>query len=226
MRKKKKFGLFEKLTGSIHMDDFDDEIFEDEKKGKDDNLYETLDEEDSKEYYDEEDEFYDDEETSPAQGSLIHRIEKTPPSVPRQKIVTSLSKQQPEKEKHEINNSLPDHDAEIPIDIIETTDTIYVRTEITGIDPDNVDIDLTRDTLVLTATKKERRVFGEDEYSHKEIYWGDVGRSIDLPDEVEVEEAEAHAEFGILLITLPKIDKARKTKLRVGVKKKNIVKKI
>ncbi len=219
MRKKKKFSLFEKLTGSIHMDDFEDELLEDE----DSDLYDSLDGQDDFEEFDDELYTEEQEEVKSPKKSTSARAKVTP-SAPvgqiRQKPLT------PKAEPiHEIKNSLPDHEEEIPVDIIETTDTIYIRTEITGVDPDTVDIDLTRDTLVLSAIKKERRSFGEDEYSHKEIYWGDVGRSLELPDEVEVEEAEAHAEFGILLITLPKIDKARKTKLRVGTKKKTAVRK-
>jgi len=220
MRKKKKFSLFEKLTGSIHMDDFDDEEFFDEDDVvEDDSLYTSL--EEDEEYFDEP------EEVTPKKKSKL--AAKNTLKSPRKVVTNNPPKPrttlQVNEEEHVINNSLPSHNQEVPVDVIETGDTIFVRTEITGIDPDAIDIDLTRDTLILTATRKERRIFGEDEYLHREIYWGDVGRSIDLPDEVEVEESEAHAEFGILTITLPKIDKARKTKLVIGKKKKPAIRK-
>jgi len=224
MRKKKKFSLFEKLTGSIHVDDFDDEEFfdEDDVVEEDDNLYASL--EDEGEVFTDEPEEVPLKKTPPKpKKSLVQNISKSP----RRAGVTHPPKptQEVAEEVHMIKNSLPDHNQEVPVDVLETSDTIFIRAEITGVDPDTIDIDLTRDTLVLTAEKKERRTFGDDEYTSRELYWGDIGRSLDLPDEVEVEEAEAHAEFGVLLITLPKIDKARKTKLVIGKKKKTATRK-
>jgi HSP20 family molecular chaperone IbpA len=224
MRKKKKFSLFEKLTGSIHMDDFDDEEFFDEDDvAEDGSLYASLEEEVDEEYFDDEEIPVKKTEVTPRE-SLAQKISKSPrkvtPTPPKPSTSLEVT-----PEVHMIKNSLPAHNQEVPVDVIETDDTIYIRTEITGVDPDTIDIDLTRDTLILTASKNERRSFGDDEYLSRELYWGDVGRSLDLPDEVEVEEAEAHAEFGVLLITLPKIDKARKTKLVIGKKKKPVVRK-
>lgn len=195
------------------MDDFDEEYFDEEE-----NMNEGEFLEEDEEIYDEDGDLY--EEITPAQNK------KPSKPTPVKKSIKPSTPDSPlaPKKPRVITNSLA-HNEDIPLDIIETLDTIYVRAEITGIDPDTVDIDLTRDSLVLNALKKERRIFGDNEYLHREIFWGDVTRSIDLPDEVEVEEAEAHAEFGILMVTLPKIDKARKTKLKVGTKTKPAVRK-
>lgn len=220
MRKKKKFGLFEKLTGSIHMDDYDDEFFDDEEMENAD-LYASLDQNEDLEDYPEEE--YEEERT-PLKKKLSPASSPSPQDK-RPQPLQAIKKESPSK-LSVINNSLPHHDEEIPLDIMETGETIFIRAEITGVDPDTIDIDLTRDSLVLSAMKKEQRIFGDNEYIHREIHWGEIGRSVDLPEEIEVEEAEAHAEFGILLITLPKIDKARKTKLRVGSKKKPAIRKV
>jgi len=210
------------------MDDFEDEEFFDEDDVvEDESLYSSLEEGGDDEYFDEEPEEkpHTKKSAPDTKKSLVQSISKSP----RKNGLTTPPKprvnSEEVKEEHMIKNSLPTHNEEVLVDVIETTDTIYIRTEIVGVDPDVIDIDLTRDTLVLTANKKERRIFGDDEYVSRELYWGDVGRSINLPDEVEVEEAEAHAEFGVLLITLPKIDKARKTKLVVGKTKKPAVRK-
>lgn len=218
MRKKKKFSLFEKLTGSIHMDDFDDEYFDDEEpQDGEEPLYDSLEDEEDEDFFKELPQKKSESSTRTPLAQKMQKTPRTPAPLPKTSPKTETLEETP---THRIKNSLPTHNPEIPVDIIETSDTIYIRTEITGIDPDSVDIDLTRDTLVLSATKKERRLFGDDEYLHRELFWGEITRSLDLPDEVEVEEAEAHAEFGVLLITLPKIDKAKKTKLQIGKKTK------
>jgi HSP20 family protein len=55
---------------------------------------------------------------------------------------------------------------------------------------------------------------GED-FFHKELYWGSFSRTIVLPTEVEIEEAEASEKHGLLTLTLPKIDKNKQSKLKV-----------
>jgi HSP20 family protein len=54
-----------------------------------------------------------------------------------------------------------------------------------------------------------------DNFFFKELYWGTFTRTIVLPQEIEVEGAEAVEKHGLLIIRLPKIDKGRQTKLRV-----------
>jgi HSP20 family protein len=54
-----------------------------------------------------------------------------------------------------------------------------------------------------------------DDYFYKELYWGSFTRTILLPHEVEIEEAEAVEKHGLLIIRLPKVDKARQQKLKV-----------
>ena len=55
----------------------------------------------------------------------------------------------------------------------------------------------------------------ENDYFHRELYWGSFSRTIMLPEEIEVEEAEAIERHGLLTIKLPKVDKAKQNKLRV-----------
>jgi HSP20 family molecular chaperone IbpA len=50
---------------------------------------------------------------------------------------------------------------------------------------------------------------------HKELYWGTFSRAILLPQEIEIEDAEAIEKHGLLIIRLPKLDKNRQAKVRV-----------
>lgn len=107
---------------------------------------------------------------------------------------------------------------ELSVDLIETQDSIILRAMVAGIDPDNIDIDVSRDTVTIKGERKEAHSFSDDKYHHQELYWGSFTRTIVLPAEVEVEEAEAKSNHGLLTINLPKIDKFRKTKLKVSKK--------
>jgi HSP20 family molecular chaperone IbpA len=49
----------------------------------------------------------------------------------------------------------------------------------------------------------------------RELYWGAFERAVTLPEEVEIDEAEAIERHGMLMIKLPKIDKKRRSVLKI-----------
>ena len=55
----------------------------------------------------------------------------------------------------------------------------------------------------------------EEHYFQRELYWGAFSRTILLPEEIDVDMAEASERHGILIIRLPKINKKKQTKLKV-----------
>jgi len=104
---------------------------------------------------------------------------------------------------------------ELNVDVYQTPEEIIVRTMVAGIPPHNVDIALTRDMLTITGEREEDKEVTEDNYFYRELSWGSFTRTIMLPAEVEVDEAEAKEKHGILTIRLPKINKERQAKIKV-----------
>ena len=58
-------------------------------------------------------------------------------------------------------------------------------------------------------------LFADDDYFYRELYWGSFSRSILLPHEIEIESVEAVEKHGLLIVRLPKVDKARQAKVKV-----------
>ncbi len=106
-------------------------------------------------------------------------------------------------------------DAELTIDMYETPNDIVIRTMVAGVRPEDLDISITRDVVTVRGERESERTVSEEDYFHKELYWGSFSRTIVLPKEVEVEEAEASEKHGLLTIRLPKIDKNKQAKLKV-----------
>jgi len=106
-------------------------------------------------------------------------------------------------------------DGELEVDVYQTEDAVVVKALVAGIVPTNLDISLTRDMVTIHGTREEEREVEDDNYFQKELYWGSFSRTILLPEEVDVDEAEALEKHGILVIRLPKINKAKATKLKV-----------
>ena len=69
-----------------------------------------------------------------------------------------------------------------------------------------------------TWIRSDEREVEDENYFQRELYWGSFSRTILLPEEVDVERAEATEKHGILMIRLPKINKKRETKLKVRMR--------
>lgn len=104
---------------------------------------------------------------------------------------------------------------ELAVDVYQTPSHVVVKALVAGVVPTNVDISLTRDMLTVRGTREDEREVQDENYFQKELYWGSFSRTILLPEEVDVEQAEAYEKHGILIIRLPKINKAKQTKLKV-----------
>ncbi len=108
-----------------------------------------------------------------------------------------------------------EQEAELTIDLYQTPGEIIVQAMIAGVHPDNLSINITRDTISIRGKREENQSINRENYFVQELYWGTFSRSITLPEEVNPEEAEAIEKHGLLIIKLPKIDKNRETKLKV-----------
>lgn len=104
---------------------------------------------------------------------------------------------------------------ELAVDVYQTPDAIVVKALVAGVQPATIDISLTREMLTISGSREDEREVEEENYFQRELYWGAFSRTILLPEEVDVELAEASEKHGILMIRLPKINKKRQTKLKV-----------
>ena len=116
----------------------------------------------------------------------------------------------------ENSNFNPDEPVgELAVDVYQTPDAIVVKALVAGVQPQSIDIALTREMLTISGTRQDEREVDEEHYFQRELYWGSFSRTILLPEEVDVELAEASERHGILMIRLPKINKKKQTKLKV-----------
>src|SRR3989344_1250852 len=125
----------------------------------------------------------------------------------RPEIKTSISKQNVFEESNE--------EAQLTVDVYHTPSEIIIKTMVAGVKPDDLDVSITRDSITIRGKRDEDRTVSSDEYLHRELYWGSFARTITLPEEIEVDGAEAIEKYGMLVLHLPKLDKNRQAKLRV-----------
>jgi len=108
-----------------------------------------------------------------------------------------------------------EQDAELTMDVYQTPTDIIVQTMVAGVRPEDLEITIARDMITVKGKREESRTIDEDNYFTKELYWGTFSRTMLLPQEIDPEEAEATEKHGLLTIKLPKIDKEKKTSVKV-----------
>lgn len=108
-----------------------------------------------------------------------------------------------------------DEEGRLTVDVYQTPSEVVVKTMVAGVKPEDLDVSITRDSVTIRGHRQEERTLADADYLHRELYWGSFSRTIPLPEEVDVEEAEAVEKYGLLILRLPKIDKNKQTRLQV-----------
>ena len=108
-----------------------------------------------------------------------------------------------------------EEEAQLTVDVYETPSEIVIKTMVAGVKPEDLDVAITRDSVTIRGKREEDRTVSSEDYFHRELYWGSFSRTVVLPQEIDVDEAEAAEKFGMLVLRLPKLDKHRQTKLKV-----------
>lgn len=102
-------------------------------------------------------------------------------------------------------------------DVIETEREIRVVTEMPGLKRDQIEIDVENNVLTVRGEKREERTEGEEgRYHLAERRYGTFTRSFVLPRDVDAEGIEANFEDGVLFVTIPKSERARRRRIEIG----------
>ena len=120
----------------------------------------------------------------------------------------------PEVREENWINSAPE-EGELNVDVYQNQNEIIIKTMVAGVKPEDLDVSISRDMVTLKGKRESEKTIADDDYFHKELYWGSFSRSIVLPQEIDVDAAEAVEKHGLLIIKLPKLDKNRSTRLKV-----------
>lgn len=114
-----------------------------------------------------------------------------------------------------LDDDLSGSEGQLPVDVHQTSSDIVIRAFVAGVRPDELTISISRDMVEISGSRMEREQIVGQDYFTRELFWGSFSRAIQLPQEVDVDASSASAKDGLLTIILPKLDKAKQTKLRV-----------
>jgi HSP20 family protein len=115
----------------------------------------------------------------------------------------------------EVSTPQEEEEGQLTVDVYETANEIVVQTMVAGVEPQNLSVTITHEMIIIRGKREAPRGIDDDKYITRELYWGAFSRTIEFPQEIEPDEAEAVEKHGLLVVKLPKINKQKQTVLKV-----------
>ena len=103
----------------------------------------------------------------------------------------------------------------LALDVLENEDAYLVKAAIPGIDPNDLDITYTNDTLTIQGEMKHEEEKEGERYHLQERFYGKFYRQVRLPSAVNANAIQANYEHGVLTLTLPKSEEVKPKKISV-----------
>jgi HSP20 family protein len=104
-----------------------------------------------------------------------------------------------------------------PVDVYEDKNNVFVQVEIPGVKKDEIEVTMTEGLLHITGEQKEEAEFKDATSYRSERYFGRFHRSIPLPKAIDGKRIEAHFKDGVLKVTCPKTEEAKRKAIEVKI---------
>lgn len=97
------------------------------------------------------------------------------------------------------------------VNVKETNDDFMIEVAAPGLDKKDFKVDVDNNMLTISSEKEFKNEEKEDgRYMRREFSYTSFNRSFSLPDAVDAEKINAKHKDGILMITIPKKDEAKR----------------
>jgi HSP20 family protein len=103
------------------------------------------------------------------------------------------------------------------IEVKETDTEVILKAEIPGIDAKDLDVQVSPDAVMLKGEHQQETKTEEKGYFHSEFHYGQFARMVTLPTTVKHEHVKSSFKDGVLILTLPKSEEARRKVMKVDL---------
>lgn len=104
---------------------------------------------------------------------------------------------------------------DLALDVSESQDEFIVKASLPGIDPEDLEITFTNNTLTIKGETREENEEEGERYHLRERRYGTFSRSITLPAGIEGDKIDARYENGVLKLHLPKVEEVKPKKISI-----------
>ena len=102
-------------------------------------------------------------------------------------------------------------------EVFDDKKNVVVRLEAPGLEPDEIDLQVLNNMLIVRGEKQLQRERDDGRYHILECAYGSFERAIPLPVEVDSNKAKADYRRGVLKVELPKIKAKMSTAVKIKV---------
>jgi HSP20 family protein len=106
------------------------------------------------------------------------------------------------------------------VDIKETEKEVVITAEVAGVQPEDLEVKVYGDNLILSGEKKEEKEEKLANYYHMERRYGSFQRVLPLPAGANRDAIEATTSHGVLTVKIPKTNGAKDAGKKIEVKAK------
>ena len=103
-----------------------------------------------------------------------------------------------------------------PVDIYETENDLVVTTDLPGIDPKRIDMQVENNILTIRGERRLEQKLEKENFHRVERTYGAFARSFTLSTAVDPEKIRANYKDGVLSISLPKAEHARPKRIQIA----------
>ncbi|MDQ6858419.1 MAG: Hsp20/alpha crystallin family protein [Chloroflexota bacterium] len=109
----------------------------------------------------------------------------------------------------------------MPVDLWETNDAYHLRADLPGMSPEDIEINVTGDTVVLSGETRAETDVTSEGWLRQERRAGKFQRAFTLPAQIDSNAVTATFTNGVLDLTLPKSEsvKPKTVKITAGASK-------
>lgn len=98
------------------------------------------------------------------------------------------------------------------VEITETDKDLIVTAEISGVEPKDLLLEITEETMFISGEVVRESEVSEDKFYHSERNYGTFSRTIQLPHRIKDKEAKATYKNGLLTVRAPLAEKVQRPK--------------
>ena len=102
-------------------------------------------------------------------------------------------------------------------ELIDTPEAVNLKLEVPGIDPKDIDIEVTADSVSIRGERKIESMIEEKGVTRTEFRYGEFHRVIPLPVRIKNTDVKATYKDGILTLALPKVEEEQNRVVKVAI---------
>jgi HSP20 family protein len=112
--------------------------------------------------------------------------------------------------------SMPSLRTSMPkVDIVDRDSEVLIRAEVPGVKKDDLDVSMTDHSITIKGSTRHEEKEEKGDYYRHEISKGSFSRTLTLPGDVDINQAKSSFADGVLEITVPKMERAKRRSINI-----------